>query len=89
MVKENIEFKFKNIDKTRNYCLKEIEQNKLIRKRHKKVYTTLHFIEFFLILASTITGCISIPAFAFLLGIPIGIKSSAIGLKNFCSKCRN
>ena len=52
MVKENIEFKFKNIDKTRNYCLKEIEQNKLIRKRHKKVYITLHFIEFFFILAS-------------------------------------
>ena len=32
-------------------------------------------------LASTITGCISISAFASLIGIPIGITSSAIGLK--------
>ena len=32
-------------------------------------------------LASTITGCISISIFAPLIGVPIGIKSSAIGLK--------
>ena len=35
----------------------------------------------FLVLASTITGCISVSDFASLLGIPIGITSSAIGLK--------
>ena len=35
----------------------------------------------FFILASTITRCISIPAFASLFGIPIGIFSSAIGWK--------
>ena len=33
------------------------------------------------ILASTITGCVSIYTFASLVGIPIGITSSAIGLK--------
>ena len=49
-------------------------------KTHKKVYTTLYYIEHFIILASTITGCISISAFASLIGIPIGITSSAIGL---------
>ena len=32
-------------------------------------------------LALVVTGCISISAFASLLGIPIGITSSAIGLK--------
>ena len=53
----------------------------MIRKKHKKVCTTLNYIEHFLILASTITGCISISAFASLIGIPIGITSSAIGLK--------
>ena len=41
----------------------------------------LNYIKHFLILASTITGCISISAFASLLGIPIGITSSAIALK--------
>ena len=50
--------------------------------KHKKVSTTLNYIEHFLILASTITGCISISAFASLIGIPMGITSSAIGLKN-------
>ena len=50
-------------------------------KKHKEVFTTLNYIEHFLILAFTITGCISISPFASLLGIPIGITSSAIGLK--------
>ena len=40
----------------------------------------VNYIEHFLILASTITGCISISAFASLLGIPVGYTSSAIGL---------
>ena len=50
-------------------------------KKHKKVCATLNYIEHFLILPSTITGCISISTFAFLLDIPIGIMGSAIGLK--------
>ena len=50
-------------------------------KKHKKVCTTLNYIKHFLILGSTITGCVSISVFAFLVGIPIGIASSAIGLK--------
>ena len=47
----------------------------------KKVCTALNYIKNFLILASTITGCVSISAFASLIGMPIGIMSSAIGLK--------
>ena len=50
-------------------------------KSTKKVCTSLNDIEHFLILASTITGCISIPAFPFLIGIPIGNTSSATGSK--------
>ena len=50
-------------------------------KKYKKVCTTLNDIEHFLILVYTITGCVSISSFAFLVGIPIGIKSSAIALK--------
>ena len=50
-------------------------------KKHKKVCANLNYVEHFLILASTITDCISISAFASLLGIPVGITSSAIGLK--------
>ena len=50
-------------------------------KKHKKVCITLNYIEHFLILASTISGCVSISAFASLVGIAIGITSSAIRLK--------
>ena len=50
-------------------------------QKHKKVCTTLNYIEHFLILASAIAGCISISAFVSLLGIPIGITSSVVGLK--------
>ena len=71
----------KNIDETNIYWLEEIKQNELMSRKRNKVCTTLSFIEHFLILAFTITGCISISAFASLLGIPIKITSSAIGLK--------
>ena len=83
MAEENIsqEFRLKNIDETRNYLIEEINRNELMSKKHKKVCTTLNYIEHFLILASTITGCISISAFVSLIGIPIGFTSSAIGLK--------
>ena len=50
-------------------------------RKHKEVCTILNYIEHFLTLASAITGYISISAFASLIGISIGIKSSAIGLK--------
>ena len=76
-------FRLKNIDETRNYLIEEIKQNELMSRKHKKVCTTLNYTELCLILASTIIGCISISAFASLLGIPIGITDSAIGLKSF------
>ena len=83
MVEENVsqEFILKNIDETRNYLIEEINRNELMSKKHKKVCTTLNYIEHFLILGSTITGCVSISAFVSLVGIPIGIASSTIGLK--------
>ena len=64
MVEENIskEFRLKNIDKTRNYFLEEIEQNELMSKKHIKVCATLNYIEHFLILVSAITRRISISA---------------------------
>ena len=41
----------------------------------------MNHIDHLLIVISTITGCVFISAFASLVGIPIGITSSAIGLK--------
>ena len=50
-------------------------------RKHKKDCTTLNYIEHFLIITSTTTGCITISAFSLLLGIPLEIMSYAIGLK--------
>ena len=58
-------------------------------RKRKKVYTTLNYIKHFLILASAITGCISISAFASLFGMAIGRTSSAVGLKYLWNSCRN
>ena len=49
--------------------------------KQKTVCTTLNYIEHFFIIASVVTECVSISTFASLLGILIGITSSAIGLK--------
>ena len=83
MPEENIsqEFRLKNLDETRNYFIKEINQNQSRRKKHKKIYRVLNYIEHLLILISTVTGWVSISVFASLVGIPIGIASSAVGLK--------
>ena len=72
------EFILKNIDETTNYFLEEIGQKELMSRKHRKVCSTRNYIEHFLILTSTVTGCISISVFASLLGIPIRIISSAI-----------
>ena len=75
MTDENIsqEFRPKYTDETRNCLTEETNQNELMSKKHKKVYATLNYIEHFLFLGSTITGCISSSAFASLLCIPTGI----------------
>ena len=72
-------FKLKNIKETIDYFLQEIEQNELMRRNHKKVCTTLNYTEHFLILTYAVTGYNSISTFTSLIGITIGITSSAIG----------
>ena len=77
------EFRLKNIDERRNYFLKEIEQNKMMSGRNKKISTALNYIGHVLVLVSIIIGCISISGFASLLGLLVGITSSTIGWKVF------
>ena len=50
-------------------------------KKYKKTCKYLNYGENLLILASTVTGCVSISAFASLVAIPAGITSSALGIK--------
>ena len=53
-------------------------------KKHKKVCRVSIYIDNSLVAISTIVGCVSISAFAPFAGIPIGIASSTIVLKNLC-----
>ena len=75
------EFRLKNIDERRIFFLEEAEQDKLMSNKHKNVCTISNYFGHFLILASAVIGCISFSAFASMIGIPIGITSSATGLK--------
>ena len=82
MTEENMRQKVrkKNIDKRRNYLSEKINQNDLMSKKHKKVYTVLNYIEHQLFSIFTVSGYVSISAFA-LAGIHIGITSSEIEIK--------
>ena len=72
-----------------------MKKYELLTKQNKNVCQTLNYIEHFFNLTFTVTGCISISAFASFLGISIGIrihrilvlKISAItaGIKNYKS----
>ena len=77
----NKEFRLKKIDEIRNYLIEEINRNELMSKKHKKPCRVLNYIDHSFIVISTITGCVSISAFASLVGIPIGITSSETELK--------
>ena len=83
MTEENIsqEFRLKNINEIRNYFIKEIDQNELMSKKHKNVCRVLDYIEHLLFLVSTFAACVFISASSFLVGISIGITSSAVGLE--------
>ena len=77
MAEEKIaqDFRLKNIDEARNYLMEEINQKELLMKNRKNNLTTLNCMKRFLILDFKIL------VFASLVGNPIGIMSSAIGLK--------
>ena len=62
MAEENItqEFRLKNVNETRNYFMKEINQNELMSMKHKNIW---NFIERYLILTPAITECVSVSLF--------------------------
>ena len=74
MAAENISQEFKIFNK-------EIKQNELITKKYKKVRKILNYTEHLLILASAVTGSVSVSALASLVGIPGGSANSEITIK--------
>ena len=49
-----------------------------IREKYKKTCKCLNYIEHLVILASTVTGCVSISAFASLVCDPVGVSSAVV-----------
>ena len=82
MVEEtSLKFGSRKIDEARKNILEEIKHNDLISEKYKKTYKYSNYVEQLLISASTVTGCVSIFAFALLVAIPVGIPSSAVEIK--------
>ena len=50
-------------------------------KKHEKTCRKLNYFKHYRLFTFVITGFVSLSAFAVLVGIPVGITSSAIGLK--------
>ena len=50
-------------------------------EKHKKTCKYLNYFEHLLILASVVAGCVSAFAFTSLVAVPVGITSSAAGIK--------
>ena len=57
----------------------------MMSKKDKKVCTALNYIEHWLALTFEVTGFLSIFVCVSLVCIPVGIMSSAAGLKNLCN----
>ena len=73
MGRENISQEFTQKRQKKKLFRWRNRAKKLKNKKFKKFCTILNYNEHFLILASTITGCVSICAFASLGGVPITI----------------
>ena len=54
-----------------------------MKKKNKRVCRALDFFQYYLVFFSDVSGCVSISAFASLVGVPVGIASSAVELQNF------
>ena len=76
----SLEFRLRKNNETRNYLLDELKHNNLMSEQYNKTSYYLNYVENVLILASTVTGCISISAFASLVCVPVIITSSALGI---------
>ena len=64
-----------------DFILKNKKLYFILSEKHKEVCKDSNCSEHFLVFISAISGCVLILAFASLVGVPVGITSSAVGLK--------
>ena len=56
-----------------------------MNKEHKNMCKAVNYFEHFLVFVSVVSGCVSISAFASIVGVPVGITSSAVGMEIYKS----
>ena len=61
--------------------MEKVKHNELISKKRKRICRNLNYVQHLHILASMVTGCIYISAFASFVGIRVAITSSAETIK--------
>ena len=85
MTEENTSqlFRLKNIDETRKSFIEELNQNWLMSKKPISVCAIFSQIEHFLVLASVVTGYISVSDFASLVRFP----KDCSNIENLCNNC--
>ena len=71
---------YKKIDDVKIFALNEINHNDLMSKKSHYLNNVEHL--FFSVL--TVTSCVSVPTFASLVCVSVGITSSAVGI-NICA----
>ena len=71
MTEENISetLRLKNLDEIRNYFIDEKNQSGMLSKKKKKFVKFFIILYTYLFLVCTVTGCVFIPALAYLVGI--------------------
>ena len=80
----SLDFRLKNIDEARDYLLDKVKHNGLMNERHKNVCRALNYLEHFLDFVYAARRCVLVSSFTSLVGFPIGIASSAVGIK-YCA----
>ena len=80
MQEVRLKFRLRKIYEARNYLLDEIKHNDLMSEKYKNTYKYLSYVKHLLILASKVSGCVSISASTSLVCVPIGITSSSAGI---------
>ena len=63
-----------------NYLLDKTKHNDIMSEKYKNTCKCLDYVEHLLILALTITGCISVSVFASLVAISVVITSGTVGI---------
>ena len=78
----SLTFRLTKIGETEKNLLDERKNNYLMSKRYQRTHKNWNYVEHLLISVSAVTGWVSISAFYSIVSVPVGITSTAVGIKS-------